>query len=340
MYSELIATFKRRRTAGMLACRYSRPVAFVGIGHHSLTNLYPVIEQLRVPLRYICLHSTRLAPLVEQRFPGVRVVHSLDPVLSDPEVEAVFVATPPRAQYSLACQVLQSGKALFIEKPPCRTLAELNHLVTLPSQRVQVGMQKRYAPAVQTLVRHLRHRSLEHYTLRYCTGAYPEGNALTDLFIHPLDLVVFLFGPAQVAGVVRSGHGTLLVHLLHKSVVGALELSTDYSWQHPMEELTVVGRQGVYHLQGTERLTCTPIPPSLVGVPVEKVFRRHALEWTLYRRETFSPIPEASTLVSEGFYGEVKAFMDAVEEGKGWSRLTGLASVWPAYELMQQIDSW
>lgn len=324
----------------MLACRYSRPVAFVGIGHHSLTNLYPVIEQLRVPLRYICLHSTRLVHLVEQHFPGVHVVHSLDPVLSDPEVEAVFVATTPRAQCSLACQVLQSGKALFIEKPPCRTLAELDHLAALPSQRLQVGLQKRYAPAVQTLVRHLRHRSLEHYTLRYCTGAYPEGNMLTDLFIHPLDLVVFLFGPAQVAGVVRSGHGTLLVHLLHESVAGALELSADYSWQRPVEELTVVGRQGVYHLQGTEQLTCTSIPPSLVGVPMEKVFRRHASEWILYRRESFSLIPDASTLVSEGFYGEVKAFVDALEEGKGWSRLTGLASVRPAYELMQQIDSW
>jgi hypothetical protein len=32
--------------------------------------------------------------------------------------------------------------------------------------------------------------------------------------------------------------------------------------------------------------------------------------------------------------------MDAVEEGKEWSRLTGLASVRPAYELIQQIDSW
>lgn len=340
MFAELISGYKRRRTASRLVCRYTRAVAFVGLGGHSLANLYPVIEQLRVPLRYVCVRSPHTASLAARRFAGTQVVDSLEPILADPEVAAVFVATPPASQYRLAGQVLESGKALFVEKPPCRTLDELDRLVAIRHWRgnppVQVGLQKRYAPAVQTLLRHMRHRRPEHYTLCYCTGAYPEGNELTDLFIHPLDLAVFLFGPARVAGVVRSGWGTRLVQLEHQGVVGSLELSTAYSWQHPQEELTVVCRQGLYRMLGTERLVYTPFPPSVAGIPTEKVLWRHPAELTLYRRELFSPVAEAGLWVSAGFRGEVEAFLDVVE-GHSGRGLASLESVRGTYALMQQI---
>ena len=48
-----------------------------------------------------------------------------------------------------------------------------------------VGLQKRYAPAVQILQRHLRKEHLISYDLHYLTGNYPEGDAPLDLYIHP-----------------------------------------------------------------------------------------------------------------------------------------------------------
>lgn len=36
------------------------------------------------------------------------------------------------------------------------------------------------------------------YNLKYLTGSYPEGDAMLDLFVHPLDYVTFLFGKAEV----------------------------------------------------------------------------------------------------------------------------------------------
>ena len=202
MIQALINRYKRMRTEHYLRQTYQCSYAFVGLGQHSLTNLYPVLHYLGVPLKYICVTSARKARMLEQKFAGIRPVTSLDDVLSDEAVKGIFVSASPSAHYALASQILRSGKSLFIEKPPCRSLAELDGLILLQrlhrSPIAMVDLQKRYAPAVQLLQKRLKRERLISYSLNYLTGAYPEGDTLLDLFIHPLDLVCYLFGRPQI----------------------------------------------------------------------------------------------------------------------------------------------
>ena len=182
------------RTSTYLHQTYQYLYAFVGMGQHSLTNLYPVLHYLGVPLKYICVTSEKKAQLIERKFAGVKATTSLDDILNDEAIKGVFVSASPSAHFSIASRVLQSGKSLFIEKPPCQTLAELDVLINLQhlyaSPVVMVGLQKHYAPSIQLLRKRLRHERLISYDLHYLTGSYPEGNALLDLYIHPLDLVM------------------------------------------------------------------------------------------------------------------------------------------------------
>lgn len=67
MIKELINRYKRIRTEHYLRQTYKKQYAFVGMGNHSLTNLYPVLYYLGVPLKYICVTSTRKAKLIEQK---------------------------------------------------------------------------------------------------------------------------------------------------------------------------------------------------------------------------------------------------------------------------------
>ena len=163
MIREIINRYKRLRTERLLAQTYQYSYAFVGMGQHSLTNLYPVLHYLGVPLKYICVTSERKARLIERKFPNVKATTSLDTILNDDKVKGVFVSASPSAHFSIALRVLKSGKSLFIEKPPCQTLAELDTLIQLhqlyrPSIAM-VGLQKRYAPAVQILHQRL-HKDL------------------------------------------------------------------------------------------------------------------------------------------------------------------------------------
>ena len=202
MIQQLIDRYKRLRTERFLAQTYQCSYAFVGMGQHSLNNLYPMLHYLSVPLKYICVTSERKARLIERKFPYVKATTSLDDILTDETVKGFFVSASPAAHFSIALRVLESGKSLFIEKPPCQSLQELDALIDKQrlygSPVAMVGLQKRYAPAVQILWKRLRNEHLVSYDLHYLTGNYPEGNALIDLFIHPLDLVTFLFGKPEI----------------------------------------------------------------------------------------------------------------------------------------------
>lgn len=92
----------------------------------------------------------------EEIFPGITVTTDLDDILSDDSVRGVFVSASPSAHFGIASEVLKANKALFVEKPPCGTLEELDVLTRLADQRnvpAVVGMQKRYSPVTRRYVK-------------------------------------------------------------------------------------------------------------------------------------------------------------------------------------------
>ena len=90
----------------MLAQTYQCSCAFVGMGQHSLTNLYPVLHYLGVPLKLICVTSERKARLIERKYPYVKATASIDMILNDDEVKGVLVSASPSVHFSLASQIL------------------------------------------------------------------------------------------------------------------------------------------------------------------------------------------------------------------------------------------
>ena len=331
------------RTERFLAQTYQCSYAFVGMGQHSLTNLYPVLHYLGVPLKYICVTSERKARLIERKFHHVKATTSLETIVNDQEVKGIFVSASPSAHFSIASNILQSGKSLFIEKPPCQTLAELDDLIfkqrLYGSPIAMVGLQKRYAPAVQMLQERLRKAHLILYDLHYLTGNYPEGDALIDLFIHPLDLVTFLFGKPEIIACPQVGSASYLLMLRHPHIVGTLELSTAYTWTSAEESLKVCTSKGIYRLSQMEELTFEPRPSSILGIPYEKVRSSNRVIEHLYDRNNFTPTLPNNQIHSQGYFNEIKAFVDSVECRRN-KVITDLQSLRNVYETIAKILEW
>lgn len=340
MIQQLIDHYKRLRTERFLAQTYQYSYAFVGMGQHSLTNLYPVLHYLSVPLKYICVTSERKVQLIERKFPHVKATTSLDMILNDDAVKGVFVSASPSAHFSIASQILKSGKSLFIEKPPCQTLRELDALID--QQRLYgspvtlVGLQKRYAPAVQILQKCLRKKYLISYDLHYLTGAYPEGNALLDLYIHPLDLVCHLFGKPEILVCQQVASASYILMLRHPHIVGTLELSTSYTWTSAEESLKVCTSKGIYRLSQMEELTFEPKPSSILGIPIEKVHTQNRTIEYVYARNNFTPTLSNNQIYSQGYYSEIQSFITSIEHGHS-SVLTDITTVKPTYEVIMSI---
>lgn len=340
MIQQLINRYKRMRTERYLNQTYKCQYAFVGMGQHSLTNLYPVLHYQQVPLKYICVTSERKARLIERKFKGTKATTRLDDILNDKVVKGIFVAASPSAHFTIASRVLQSGKSLFIEKPPCQSLEQLQELIELQrefgSRVAMVGLQQRYAPAVQTLKRRLKGEQQLNYDLHYLTGAYPEGDALLDLYIHPIDLATWLFGKAEIISYLKIDKQSYILMLRHKHIVGTIELSTCHCWQDARQSLTVHTRSGSYHLAQCEELSFVSKQAVIAGVPIEKLLsRRQSVEY-LYRHNSFSPTIANNSIYTQGFFQEITTFANAVE-GKKANVLTDLQSVEPTLILIDEI---
>lgn len=321
-------------------CQYQ--YAFVGLGQHSLTNLYPVLHYLGVPLKYVCVTSERKARLIERKFVGLKATTSLDTVLNDETVRGVFVSTSPSAHFSLASQILKSGKSLFIEKPPCRTLAELDALIDLQrtygSPVAMTGLQKRYAPAIQLLKKRLAKEQAVNYDLHYLTGVYPEGDALTDLFVHPLDLVCHLFGQPEILAVRQVAADALVLMLQHPHTVGTLELSTAYAWTAAEETLKVCTTSGIYRLSQMDELTYEPRPAIVCGIPTDKIRSRRRSIDCLWQRNGFTPTLANNQVYSQGYFDEIKTFVDAVE-GRAKTVPANLQAIKDTYQLINKLQT-
>lgn len=337
----LIARYKHLRSVRQLSQSYKGKYAFVGIGNHSTNNLYPVLDYLHVGLKYICCKSPDKLPLIEAAYPNVCATTSLERILSDDEVKGVLVSVSPQAHFHIASQVISSDKALFVEKPPCQTQEELMRLVSMGKggthTPVVVGLQKRNAPATRILKKELKKcGGYMNYNLKYFTGAYPEGDALLDLFIHPLDYVTFLFGKAEVLCAEKVENHTLLLTLKHEKASGVLELSTGYSWCDARESLTVNTHKGIYEMEQMESLQFRSKQSTLMGVPMEKVLPKPSVRIDLLNRNNFVPTIQNNQIVTQGYFHTIKSFVDAVEGGTS-PTAQSLESMIDTYLLLEAV---
>ena len=175
-----------------------------------------------------------------------------------------------------------------------------------------VRLQKRYAPVVHLLKKRLDKEHLVNYDLHYLTGAYPEGNALLDLYIHPLDLVVYLFGKPEIIACRKVNDNSYIIMLQHPQIVGTLELSTHYSWTNPMEMLKICTRSGIYRLSQMDELSFTPNPPTIFGIPIEKLHHHQIKTENLFLRNNFTPILSNNQVYTQGYFNCISAFVNAI----------------------------
>jgi myo-inositol 2-dehydrogenase / D-chiro-inositol 1-dehydrogenase len=126
-------------------------VGLVGLGDIAVRAHLPALaHEPRVELAAVAdLDEERLAAAP----PGVRTTTNAASVLTDPDLDAVLVATPPAATAGLVRAALEAGKWVLAEKPLGLSVAETAEVREAPgaSERLQIGLTYRHHPAVDRL---------------------------------------------------------------------------------------------------------------------------------------------------------------------------------------------
>jgi predicted dehydrogenase len=96
---------------------------------------------------------------------GVKNFASLEEMLEGaPELDAVAICTPPQTHYQIGKLALKSGKHVLMEKPPCTSLSQLEHLKSLALERgitLYQTWHSQHAHGVAPAAELLRQRRLE-----------------------------------------------------------------------------------------------------------------------------------------------------------------------------------
>jgi virulence factor len=316
----------------------------MGVGSHSLSNLYPCIQSLGVPLKYICAERISNATKMAARFQGCTGTDDISDIINDPEIKAVFLSLPPRLHFDTLRELLLASRHVFVEKPLCYSVKDLQELISLQQKSICVpGLQKRFC-RINQLLKKKKLSDTTSYQYRYLCGPYPEGDPVIELFIHPIDNVIQLFGNAVIRNILKvQKHGNLTIFIMlgHVSgVAGCIELSTDYSWSSPVDYLEINRQNEIIKASYPYHLTGLSKPKAVLGLPVEKVIKQPAIQKTYLDNTGFAPIAENNSLILQGFFGEIEHFVRSVEEDRlnDEHKLTGLLNTYEILEAISRVE--
>lgn len=190
------------------------PVGVVGVGalgRHHARHLAQDPECLLVGVHDIDpTRGEAVAREVDSRF-----FPDLDDLLK--QVEAVSIAVPTPVHADVGLQVLDRGRAVFMEKPLAASLEEADTLLGRASTGgipFQVGHIERFNRAIRAASPYLG--DIRFFESTRLAPFQPRGTdvaVVLDLMIHDLDLILYLTRGATVTDVRANGVTVLTPHL-------------------------------------------------------------------------------------------------------------------------------
>jgi predicted dehydrogenase len=170
-------------------------------------------------LTAVMRRDRRLAEDFARRYGVGAFYDSADELINDPNVTAVYIASPPGSHLELALKVAAAGKPAYVEKPMARTHAECTLMVRAFEQAKQPLFVAYYRRALDRFIKAKelidsgRLGNIVSVDVRYASDGqlrldpaqlpwrvqaeHAGGGLFLDLASHSLDVLDFFFGPLQ-----------------------------------------------------------------------------------------------------------------------------------------------
>lgn len=175
-----------------------------------LNLFYP--DAPKVNIKRVATSSEKTAKAVSKRY-GINASSDVDSIISDKEIDAVYIATPNKFHYDNIKQAIEGNKHLLCEKPMALNLEEADEVCSLVRDKKLVNhmvFEYRYIPAIMKIKELISKNAIGNiiqFRALYLHGSYvdpqrpmswrltEQSGALMDLGPHVIDLVNFLVDP-------------------------------------------------------------------------------------------------------------------------------------------------
>jgi predicted dehydrogenase/threonine dehydrogenase-like Zn-dependent dehydrogenase len=126
-------------------------VGFIGAGSYATSMLLPhLARDTSVRLAHVATNRSLSAVNAQQRFGFGAASTRADAVLEDTSLDVIFILTRHHTHAELVCRALETGKAVFVEKPLALTREQTERILDVVERtgndRLMVGFNRRFAP--------------------------------------------------------------------------------------------------------------------------------------------------------------------------------------------------
>jgi predicted dehydrogenase/threonine dehydrogenase-like Zn-dependent dehydrogenase len=263
-------------------------VSFVGSGNYATAVLIPAFKETGALLRCVASSAGVSGLHAGRKFGFGETTTDSDRIFSDDQTKAVVITTRHDSHARFVLQALKAGKHVFVEKPLCLTLDELDEIEgayvdalppALPQGKgtgsgkpmLMVGFNRRFAPQVQKIKQLLNGVSgPKSFIMTINAGAIPEDHWTQDLEVgggriigeacHFVDLLRFLAGSSidrwSRTTMDANTEDTVSISLqFADGSIGAVHYFANGPKSFPKERLEVFAQGRVLQLDNYRKLT-------------------------------------------------------------------------------------
>ena len=126
-------------------------IGIIGAGNFVASTIIPALRQAGARIKYIASAQGLTAKIMARKAHASYAVSDYREILGDPEVGMVIVGTRHSQHAAMVKACLAAQKSVFVEKPLCLTLAELEEITTAyhaapENVTLTVGFNRRFSP--------------------------------------------------------------------------------------------------------------------------------------------------------------------------------------------------
>jgi len=232
-------------------------VGVIGLGYWGPNLARVILDQEGVELSWLCDRDEERLNRHARRYPSAKRTGRYQDLLEDPELDAVFIATPVFTHFELARDALNAGKHTFVEKPLAASVDEAEQLLALAEERGRAllcGHTFIYSPPVRSVRAMLEAGELGdlHFisSSRVNLGLHQRDvSVIWDLAPHDFSILCYWLGctPASIRAVGRDAivPGIPDVAFITLTYPGGMLVNVELSWLAPskLRRTVLVGQE-------------------------------------------------------------------------------------------------
>ena len=219
-FDRTVKTFSNTKILSRKKITHTKPIiSFLGAGNYALASLIPVFKATGASLLTVASTAGLSGVHAMRKFGFENTTTDSDIALKNTKSNAIVIATQHDSHANYVIKALEIGKNIFVEKPLCLTLKELDKIKsvyektlssTVNKPILMVGFNRRFAPHIRKMKELLYETpGPKSFIMTVNAGAIPSdhwtqdnkkgGGRIIGEACHFIDLLRFLSGSPIVS---------------------------------------------------------------------------------------------------------------------------------------------